>query len=116
MCSQCVHVYLKKGGVAIETKLKKAEDVKRWKAREELKRRVLNLVFPGASSWMDNEVLRGLVPLSLFVLALLLAFGRGVLFGSSRPGPSPTLVGTVAWLLFAAVVWGLGQRTAKVAA
>src|SRR5512141_224644 len=31
LCSQCIHVYLKKDGVAIETKLQKLEDVKRRK-------------------------------------------------------------------------------------
>ena len=35
LCSQCIHVYLKKDGVAIETKLQKLDDVRRRKNLEQ---------------------------------------------------------------------------------
>src|SRR5439155_18615140 len=56
LCSQCVHVYLKKDGVAIETKLQKVEEVKRRRWLEEKLRMAANVVLPGASAFLDSRV------------------------------------------------------------
>jgi NAD(P)-dependent dehydrogenase (short-subunit alcohol dehydrogenase family) len=48
LCSQCVHVYLRKDGVSIETKLQKVEEVKKRRSFADRLRVVLNLVLPGA--------------------------------------------------------------------
>ena len=56
LCSTCVKVYLKKDGVAIETKLQKLDDVRRRRTLEERLRLVLNGLLPGSAAFLDSRV------------------------------------------------------------
>jgi len=113
LCSQCIHVYLKKDGVSIETKLQKVEEVKRRQGFEDRLRRALNLVFPGAELFLDGRIGKAVLILSLFFLGLVAALLRQDLALSPRPGAGPLLAGTVLWGLLAAAAWVAGQLTAR---
>ena len=74
LCSQCIHVYLKKDGVAIETKLQKLDDVRRRKNLDERVRGILNTVFPGATAFLDSRLPLAALAFGLFAFGLLAAF------------------------------------------
>jgi tetratricopeptide (TPR) repeat protein len=99
LCSQCIHVYLKKDGVAIETKLQKLEDVRARKTLNVRVRSVLGTVFPGAGAFLDSRVFLAAAAFGPFAFGLLAA-----VWGSRLAVlPRPTLAGDVP----AAVFWGV---------
>lgn len=113
LCSQCIHVYLKKDGVAIETKLQKLEDVRRRKAVHGRLQSGLNLFLPGTFAFLESRVLVALLALLLFSMGLV-----GLVLGQHfavipRPGLSTSLPGLVFWGTVAAAGWTLGQTTAR---
>ena len=113
LCSQCVHVYLKKDGVAIETTLQKVEEVKRRRILEVRFRIVLNALIPGSAAFRDARPAIALVALSLFVLGLVAAFARDRFGVIPRPEAVPTLGITLAWLGVALTGWILGQVSGR---
>ncbi len=113
LCSQCVHVYLKKDGVSIETKMQKLEDVRRQKTREERIRWGLNLVIPGSTAFLEFQVFAGLTAIFLFAAGLLGLFARPHLGVVPRPGLTPEMPALLAWGAVAAIGWALGQATAR---
>lgn len=113
LCSQCIHVYLKKNGVSIETKLQKVEEVKRRQGFEGRLRRALNFVFPGGEIFLEGRIGKATAILALFLLGLLAATARQHLALSPRPGAGPLVAGTVLWGLLALAAWVAGQLTAR---
>lgn len=113
LCSQCVHVYLKKDGVSIETKLQKVEEVKRRQGFEGRLRRFLNVLLPGGELFLDGKIGKAAVLLGLFFLALLAALFRGHLALSPRPGAGTLAAGTAFWVLVALSTWVAGQLAAR---
>lgn len=96
LCSQCIHVYLKKDGVAIETKLQKLEDVRRRRSLDERVRGGLNAFLPGAGAFLDSRILLASVSFGLFAFGLIAAFwGPRV-----AVLPRPTLTGGLSAMLF----------------
>ena len=113
LCSQCIHVYLKKDGVAIETKMQKLEDVRRRKMIQERVHAFLNLLVPGTSAFLDSRVLAGLTAIFLFAAGLLGLFFRQSFGVVPRPGLTPQWPGLLFWGAVAASGWVLGQTTAR---
>ena len=113
LCSQCIHVYLKKDGVSIETKLQKVEEVRRRQGIEGRLRRGLNLVFPGAELFLDGKVGKAGLILTLFFLGLIAALFRDDLSLSPRPGTTSLAAGSVVWGLVAFSAWVAGQLPAR---
>jgi tetratricopeptide (TPR) repeat protein len=113
LCSQCVHVYLKKDGVAIETKLQKLEDVKRRKSIEEKVGIGLNLLLPGSSAFLDSRPLVGMGAFFVFAAGVIGLLSRATLGVVPRPTPAPALLGILFWGGLALTGWVLGQSTAR---
>ncbi len=113
LCSQCIHVYLKKDGVAIETKLQKLEDVKRRKSVEEKVGVGLNLLLPGSSAFLDSRALVGIAVFFLFVAGVIGLFSRASLGVVPRLSPAPALLSLLFWGGLALTGWILGQTTAR---
>ncbi len=108
LCSQCIHVYLKKDGVAIETKLQKLEDVRRRKSFDASLRTVLNGLLPGSTAFLDSRIVRAAGAFGLFAFGLLAAFAGPRLAVVPRPTLSAGLTPLVFWLVVAAAGWVLG--------
>ena len=113
LCSQCIHVYLKKDGVSIETKLQKVEEVKRRQGVEGRLRLGLNVLFPGGELFLDGKIGRATLLLVPFFLGLLAAVLRQDLALSPRPGAGTLVAGTVLWSLVALAAWVAGQLAAR---
>ena len=113
LCSQCIHVYLKKDGVSIETKLRKVEEVRRRQGVEGRLRRALNVVFPGGELFLEGKVGKATLILGFFALGVLAASLRQDLALSPRPGAGPLVLGTVFWALLAVAAWVAGQLSGR---
>ncbi len=114
LCSQCIHVYLKKDGVSIETKMLKVEEVKRHRALLGRFRAAMNFVLPGTSPFFEGRPGYAVLTLTLFFLGLFTAFGWTSVVSSPRPGmPAPALLSFVLPFLVAVYGWALAQVPAR---
>ncbi len=111
LCSQCVHVYLKKDGVAIETKLHKLEDVRRRRSFEERMRLVLNTLLPGSAAFLDSRLVPAAIAFGLFAFGLLAVLLRGALATLPRPTVAAGTPGIFFWLAVALAGWIVGFLT-----
>lgn len=112
LCSQCIHVYLKKDGVAIETKLQKLEDVRARKAFDVRVRTILNTLFPGAGAFLDSRVLRAAAAFGPFAFGLLAALWGPRVAVLPRPTLSGGLSAVLFWCAVAFAGWLAGAFTA----
>jgi hypothetical protein len=104
-------VYLKKDGVAIETKLHKLEDVRRRRTFEERMRLVLNSVLPGSAAFLDSRILPAVAAFGLFAFGLLSVLVRDALATLPRPTLTAGTPGVFFWLLVALAGWIAGFVT-----
>jgi tetratricopeptide (TPR) repeat protein len=111
LCSPCVHVYLKKDGVAIETKLQKLDDVRRRRTLEERLRLVLNGLLPGSAAFLDSRVVVAAVSFGLFAFGLLSLLLRDTLATLPRPSLTAGTASILFWLIVAVAGWILGLVT-----
>jgi tetratricopeptide (TPR) repeat protein len=102
-CSQCVHIFLKKDGVAIDTKMQKVEDVKHFVRREEVIRRWSSIVFPGVAQALSGQSFRGLSLGFGFFFFLSAAFLVGRLY---RPVVLPTRFFDFIGVVFGLIAFG----------
>ena len=105
LCSQCIHVYLKKDGVAIETKLQKLEDVRARRTRDVRTRTVLGALFPGAGAFLDSRILLAAAAFAPFAFGLLAAFLGPRLAVLPRPGLTSGTPAFVFWCAVAVAGW-----------
>jgi hypothetical protein len=108
-------VYLKKDGVAIETKLQKLDDVKRRRSFVERTRLVVNTLLPGASAFLDSRVVAAVVAFGLFAFGVLSAVLRDSLATLPRPTVAAGVPAVAFWLAVALGGWitGLATSTRK---
>jgi tetratricopeptide (TPR) repeat protein len=111
LCSQCVHVYLKKDGVAIETKLQKLEDVRRRRSLEERMQLVLNSLLPGSTAFLDSRLAAAVIAFGLFAFGLLAILLRDALATLPRPTLTAGTPGVLFWMVVALAGWIVGFVT-----
>ena len=111
LCSQCIHVYLKKDGVAIETKLQKLEDVRRRKSFDERVRAGLNVFLPGAAAFLDSRLALAALAFGLFAFGILAAFFGPRVAALPRPTLSDGVSGMAFWGAVALAGWLVGAFT-----
>ena len=111
LCSSCVHVYLKKDGVSIETKLQKLDDVRRRRTLEERLRLVLNGLLPGSAAFLDSRVVAAAVSFGLFAFGLLSCLLHDTLATLPRPTQTAGTASVFFWLIVALAGWILGFVT-----
>jgi len=108
LCSQCVHVYLKKDGVAIETKLQKLDDVRRRRSFEERMRLVLNSLLPGSAAFLDSRLAAAAFAFGLFAFGALSFLLRDALASLPRPTLAAGPPGVSFSLIVALAGWIVG--------
>ncbi len=106
-CTQCIHIYLKRDGVSLDTKRKKLEEVHGFQGRSIGVRKLLGTLLPGSSQMIVGSTFAGLAALLFFLLFVALA----ILIGRLAPlGPSLQMfrlaIRSVA-ILFAVIVWAV---------
>lgn len=105
-CTQCIHIYLKRDGVSLDTKRKKLEEVTEHQNGMTVRNRAFATFLPGSAQILEGRTARGIVGVFLFALFVVVA----VLIGRLGPALGPTaevaqtLVRVTA-IVLAVVVW-----------
>ena len=105
-CTQCIHIYLKRDGVSLDTKRQKLEEVSGHQTAVTRRNRLFATFLPGSAQLMEGRTVAGLLGVFLFAFFVVTAVVTG------RLGPALGPVAEVAQMLvriaaivLAVVVW-----------
>lgn len=87
-CTQCIHIYLKRDGVSLDTKQAKINEVQKYQNGQVRLKKVLATFFPGSGQIMDGSTTKGILAVFSFLLFLSIA----VLVGSLVPIATPAIL------------------------
>ncbi|HUF18685.1 MAG TPA: hypothetical protein VMS12_11645 [Thermoanaerobaculia bacterium] len=104
-CTQCIHIYLKRDGVSLETKRDKIQEVQDFQAATQRRKKILSALAPGAGHIIGERTLRGVGLLLLFVLFVTLALLIGNLAPLAAPAPAMKMSVRMLAIGLAALVW-----------
>lgn len=103
-CTQCIHIYLKRDGVSVDTKRQKIEEVQHHASSNLRRKKLLTTFIPGAGHIFDGSLV-GVAALFVFALAVALAVFIGRLGPIAFPAETFRLVIRVGAIIVAVVVW-----------
>jgi hypothetical protein len=105
-CTQCIHIYLKRDGVSLDTKRKKLEEVSDHQAGVVKRNRIFATFLPGSAQMIEGRVTRGIIGLFLFALFVAIAIFVGRLAPAMGPVANiAQLIVRVAAIVLAVIVW-----------
>lgn len=112
-CTQCIHIYLKKDGVSLDTKRSKIEEVQEFQTGALRLRKLVSSFLPGAGQIMDGNTIRGLLMLGFFLFFVAMAFLVGRMAPVMNPAETARLLvrglaiaaAVVLWLIFTLPVY-----------
>ena len=104
-CTQCIHIYLKRDGVSLETKRRKLEEVQQWQQRGNRTRRFFGTLFPGAGQMLDGSLIVGTLGLLLFSAAIAVIVLAGRLAPIATPGGPMVVTMQIMGGVVALIVW-----------
>jgi len=84
-CTQCIHIYLKRDGVAIATKRAKLEEVSDHLIGMQRRNRLFATFLPGSAQMLEGRTQTGLLGMILFFICVAMA----VLTGRLAPALGP---------------------------
>jgi tetratricopeptide (TPR) repeat protein len=87
-CTQCIHIYLKRDGVSLDTKQAKIHEVQKYQNGQVRLKKILATFFPGSGQIMDGSTAKGLISVFSFLLFLATA----ILVGSLVPIATPAIL------------------------
>lgn len=84
-CTQCIHIYLKRDGVAIATKRAKLEEVSDHLTGMQRRNRLFATFLPGSAQLLEGRTQTGMIGMMLFFICI----GMAVLTGRLAPALGP---------------------------
>lgn len=105
-CTQCIHIYLKRDGVSLDTKRSKLEEVSDYHTGMATRNRIFATFLPGSAQLIEGRTIVGLLGVFVFLFFVAIA----VLIGRLAPAIGPVaetakmLVRVVA-ILLAVIMW-----------
>lgn len=105
-CTQCIHIYLKRDGVSLETKRQKLEEVTDHQSGVVRRNRLLSTFLPGSAQLIEGRVARGIIGIFFFALFVAIA----VFVGRLAPALGPVahvaqLMMRTGAIVLALIVW-----------
>jgi tetratricopeptide (TPR) repeat protein len=105
-CTQCIHIYLKRDGVSLDTKRQKLEEVSRHQTGMTRRNRLFATFLPGSAQMLEGRTAAGV--LGLFVFALFVAMA--VFSGHLAPALGPAamvaqMIVRVVGITVAVILW-----------
>ncbi|HYH06673.1 MAG TPA: tetratricopeptide repeat protein [Thermoanaerobaculia bacterium] len=105
-CTQCIHIYLKRDGVSLDTKRKKLEEVTDHQVGMTRRNRLFATFLPGAAQMLEGRTIAGIIGTFLFALFVAVA----VLVGRLAPALGPAadvaqLVVRAGAIAIAVIIW-----------
>jgi tetratricopeptide (TPR) repeat protein len=104
-CTQCIHIYLKRDGVSLDTKRDKLQEVQDYQTADLRRTKVLSTLLPGAGQIVSDRTVRGVLVLLLFIALISLAFYMGRLAPVAAPAQSMKESIRVLAIAAAVIVW-----------
>jgi tetratricopeptide (TPR) repeat protein len=104
-CTQCIHIYLKRDGVSLDTKRTKLEEVSDHQAGMLRRNKLFAFFLPGSAQLIEGRTSSGLVGVFAFLFFVLLAVLVGRLAPVLAPGDVPKLVVRAVGVILAVVMW-----------
>jgi tetratricopeptide (TPR) repeat protein len=105
-CTQCIHIYLKRDGVALATKRAKLDEVSDHHAGVQRRNRLFATFLPGSAQILEGKTLVGVTALFVFFIFVSVALAVGRLAPAIGPvAESAHLMIRVAAITLAVLVW-----------
>jgi tetratricopeptide (TPR) repeat protein len=112
-CTQCIHIYLKRDGVSLDTKKTKLEEVQDHQSGIVTRNRIFATILPGAGQMLEGRTLSGILGLFVFFLFVCIALLVGRLapvmtsaeFAKLLIRASAVALAIITWLFLALPVW-----------
>jgi len=116
-CSQCMHLFILRDGLAPGVKGRKLEEVMRYRRRTFFGTRILSLFLPGSGQLIGGRALFGASMLAVWLGSLIGLMGsRFLLVAPGRIAGAGDLYSTVPLLTLALLAWLIGNLSAHDAA
>ncbi len=103
-CTQCIHIYLKRDGVSLDTKRSKLEEVHEHQSGILTRNKLFATFFPGSAQLLEGRTVAGVIGLFCFGFFVLMALLVGRLAPVLTSGLAQNLVRVLAVVL-AIVIW-----------
>ena len=105
-CTQCIHIYLKRDGVSLDTKRKKLEEVTNHQAGMVKRNRLLATFLPGSAQLIESRLTTGFLGIFLFALFVFIAIFVGRLAPAMGPVANVAqMIVRIAAIVLAVVLW-----------
>jgi tetratricopeptide (TPR) repeat protein len=105
-CTQCIHIYLKRDGVSLDTKRKKLEEVSEHQTGMTRRNRIFATFLPGAAQMLEGRTAVGVLGAFLFALFVAIALTVGRLAPALGPAADVAqMIVRVAAIAFAVILW-----------
>jgi len=104
-CTQCIHIYLKRDGVSLDTKRTKLEEVSDHHNGMLRRNKLFAFFLPGSAQLIEGRTSAGVIGLFAFLFFVLLAVLVGRLAPVLAPGDVAKLIIRVVAIALAVVVW-----------
>ena len=106
-CTQCIHIYLKRDGVAVASKRSKLEEVGQHQTGMVRRNRFFATFLPGSAQLLEGRTVIGFVGLFVFLFGVSLAVLVGHLAPVLAPGELAKMIVRVAAIALAVLTWFL---------
>lgn len=104
-CTQCIHIYLKRDGVSLDTKRSKLAEVQQHQTAQLRRKKLFTTFLPGSAQLLEGSTIRGLIALFLFLLFVTLAVFIGKLAPIASPAETMKLVMRGLAIVLAVLSW-----------
>lgn len=105
-CTQCIHIYLKRDGVSLDTKRQKLEEVAEHQSGMTWRNRIFATFLPGSAQLLEGRTIVGVVGMLLFALFVVTALLVGRLGPAIGPAADVAhMVVRIVAVLLAIVLW-----------
>lgn len=105
-CTQCIHIYLKRDGVSLDTKRQKLEEVTDHHTGMVRRNRIFATFLPGSAQVLEGRTLSGIIGIFFFALFI----GIAIFVGHLAPALGPVahvaqLLIRIIAILIAVIIW-----------
>ena len=105
-CTQCIHIYLKRDGVSLDTKRQKLEEVTDHQTGMVRRNRIFATFLPGSAQLLEGRTVTGAIGIFLFALFVAIAIFVGRLAPALGPvAEVAQLMVRVGAIVLAVIIW-----------
>jgi tetratricopeptide (TPR) repeat protein len=105
-CTQCIHIYLKRDGVSLDTKRKKLEEVSDHHAGMVRRNKLFTTFLPGSAQMLEGRTTSGAIGMFLFAVFVAMAVSVGRLAPALGPvADVAQMVVRIGAIVIAILIW-----------